>query len=62
MLNCKEATRLMSEEQDRELSRSERIALRFHTMMCIGCTNYRKHLAVLRRGAERYRKGLFGPD
>jgi hypothetical protein len=52
----------MSEEQDRQLSRSERIALRLHTMMCIGCTNYRKHLAVLRRAAERYRKGMFGPD
>jgi len=59
MLNCKEATRLMSQEQDRALTLRERLALRYHTLMCIGCTNYRKHMRFLRRAAERFRTGLF---
>jgi hypothetical protein len=59
MLNCKEATRLMSQEHDRPLTLGERLALRYHTAMCIGCTNYRKHMRFLRRAAERFRKGLF---
>ncbi|HRP97698.1 MAG TPA: zf-HC2 domain-containing protein [Rhodocyclaceae bacterium] len=58
MMSCKEATRLMSEEQDRNLSARERITLRFHTIMCIGCTNYRKHMAFLRRAAQRFRDGF----
>lgn len=59
MLNCKEATRLMSQEQERELTRVERLALRYHTMICTGCTNYRKHMRFLRQAADRFRKGLF---
>jgi hypothetical protein len=59
MLNCKEATRLMSQEQDRHLTLRERLALRYHTALCIGCTNYRKHMRFLRKAAERFRKGLF---
>jgi hypothetical protein len=62
MLNCKEATRLMSQEQDRELTLGERVALRYHTMLCIGCTNYRKHMRVLRKAAERFRKGMFDSE
>jgi len=58
MMSCKEATRLMSEEQDRKLSVGERLTLRFHTVMCIGCTNYRKHMAFLRRAAQRFRDGF----
>lgn len=57
MINCKQATRLMSEEQDRSLSLRERLSLRAHNMMCRGCTNYREHMAFLRKAAERFRKG-----
>lgn len=62
MMSCKQATRLMSEEQDRALSARERLALRFHTMMCIGCNNYRKHMGFLRRAAQRLRNGSPGGE
>lgn len=58
MMNCKEATRLMSEAMDHELSAAERFALRFHQMMCRGCTNYGKQLVFLRKAARRYRAAL----
>lgn len=53
MLNCEEATRLMSQEQDRRLNGAERVALRLHLWICRGCTNYRAQMAVLRAACRR---------
>ncbi len=52
MMNCKEATQLMSQELDRQLRWHERLALKFHVMMCDGCTNFRKQMAFLRRACQ----------
>ena len=57
MLNCHDATLLCSDEQDRDLTLGERIELRMHTLMCKGCTNYRKQMRILRQAAERYAEG-----
>jgi hypothetical protein len=62
MISCKESTRLMSEGQDRTLTLRERLALRIHTMMCLGCTNYGKHMVFLRKVARRYRDGARGDE
>lgn len=62
MLNCREATRLCSEERDRPLTWRERLSLRMHTMMCYGCRNFRQQMGFLRTAAERFRDGLRGPD
>lgn len=53
MMKCKQAAELMSEAQDRKLSRRERLALRFHLMMCRGCNNYNKQLAFIREAMQR---------
>lgn len=53
MMSCRKATHLMSQELDRELSRTERMALRFHVFMCSGCTNFRQNMAFLRRACSR---------
>ncbi|HEY9147415.1 MAG TPA: zf-HC2 domain-containing protein [Gammaproteobacteria bacterium] len=47
MLNCKKATQLMSQKQDRLLSMKERTSLRFHLLMCSGCRNYNQQMALL---------------
>ena len=60
MISCKESTRLMSEGQDRKLTLRERFALRVHTMMCLGCTNYGKQMVFLRKVARHYREGKHG--
>lgn len=62
MMNCSEATRLMSEALDRPLSAQERFALRVHTMLCRGCNNYGKQMVFIRRAMRRVRDGQLPPD
>jgi hypothetical protein len=57
MLSCKEATALMSQEQDRRLSLTERIGLRLHVLICAGCNNYRRQMHVLRAACRRFGGG-----
>ncbi|MEJ2453577.1 MAG: zf-HC2 domain-containing protein [Candidatus Thiodiazotropha sp.] len=52
MMNCKQATQLMSQEMDRELSWHERLALKLHVLMCDGCANFRNQMAFLRRACQ----------
>lgn len=49
MMNCDEATRLMSEAQERPLTLSEKTSLRFHTMMCTGCRRFGEQMTLLRQ-------------
>lgn len=57
MMNCKQATRLMSQGQDRELSLSERLRLRFHLFICTGCTHYNKQLQMIGKAMKQLRQG-----
>lgn len=57
MLNCHDATRLMSEEQERELGLKERMSLKLHVMMCSGCRNFGRHMHFLRSAMHAYAKG-----
>ncbi|WP_288024492.1 zf-HC2 domain-containing protein [Thauera sp.] len=57
MMDCKDVTRLISERYERTLSLRERLSLKVHTAMCIGCTNYGKHMDVLRKAMARLREG-----
>lgn len=49
MMSCKQVTHLISEQLDRELSRRERMAMKFHLMMCTGCSNFRNNMHFLRK-------------
>ena len=53
LLNCKEATRLVSQGLDRRLGLAERLALRLHLLICDGCTNFSRQVAFLRRALSR---------
>lgn len=53
MLNCKNATKLMSKAQDIPLALKERVALRIHLAMCSGCNNYNKHMSYIRKACKR---------
>ncbi len=54
MLNCHDATFLMSQRQERTLSFSERMKLRLHMTMCRGCANFDRQLAGLGQAARAF--------
>lgn len=62
MLTCKEATRKMSEAQDRELSFGERLQLEMHLALCHGCRNFKRQLGFLRLACRRYMAGKTSSD
>jgi hypothetical protein len=62
VLNCKETTHLLSEEQDRKLTVSERLQLQMHLAFCKGCTNFRKQMQFLRNACRRYAEQLRSDD
>jgi len=57
MINCQQATRLLSDAQERELSLMDRASLKLHVMMCLGCRNFAKQMGILREIAHEYAKG-----
>lgn len=57
MMNCKEATALLSQQMDRPLTRKERLLLKFHLMMCSGCNNFDNQMHDLRQITRVYAKG-----
>lgn len=52
MMNCKQATSLMSHGQDRQLTLTERLRLKIHLFICSGCDNYSKHLNIIRQAMK----------
>jgi predicted anti-sigma-YlaC factor YlaD len=52
-ISCKEASRLVSQSQDRQLSLGEQVALRVHLAICRGCRAFSAQLAFLRRAVRR---------
>ncbi len=48
-MTCDQATKLLSDAEERKLSRRERFGLRFHVLICKSCRRFRDHLRLLRR-------------
>jgi ATPase subunit of ABC transporter with duplicated ATPase domains len=55
LLTCKEASVLLSQGQERRLGLRERLVLKIHLLICDGCTNFSRQLALLRDAIRRYR-------
>jgi hypothetical protein len=53
-LSCKEATRLISQREDRTLTLAESAALRVHLVICRGCRAVSEQISFLRRALARY--------
>jgi hypothetical protein len=53
MLSCKEATRLISQRQDRALSLGERLKLALHLGICDGCRAVSRQVDFMRRALQR---------
>ncbi len=54
MMNCKQVTRLISESQERPLSLTEKISLKAHVMICVGCKNFSLQVPFLSKAMKAY--------
>jgi hypothetical protein len=52
LLSCRETTRLVSQGLDRELAFGERVALRVHFAICLGCRRAGRQMKFLRRAVR----------
>ena len=52
LLTCRETTHLVSEGLDRDLALGERVALRVHLAICLGCRRAQRQMAFLRRAVR----------
>lgn len=66
MLTCKDASRLISESQERPLGFRERWGLRLHLWMCDACRNFMRQVALMRKAlrelGSRTETGASGTD
>lgn len=54
MMNCHQATRLISESRERALTVREKLALRFHQSMCAACRRFDGQIEFLRLASRRF--------
>lgn len=59
MLNCERATRLISESQERPLSKRERFGLKIHTVICSGCRNFEHRMVSIRQAMQSFASGEY---
>lgn len=52
MLNCKQASALMSRAMDEKLPFGKKMALKLHLFICHGCTNFSSQIYLLRKAAR----------
>lgn len=66
MMTCKEASRLISEGQERPLKRMEYWGLRIHLWMCDNCRQFERQILFLRKALNKLGRqleaGSHGPD
>lgn len=56
-INCKQASRLISDALDRPLSRGEYLRLRIHLFLCGNCTEFSRQLQLLQLAARKAGQG-----
>ena len=52
-LTCKEASRLLSQSMDRQMSVGELARLRLHLTLCDACRNFERQMKQLRQAVAR---------
>ncbi len=55
MLNCREATRIVLQGEDRALAWHERLRLRLHLRMCTACTRFVGQVRLMRGAMDRWK-------
>ena len=55
-LTCREATRLLLEDEEHELPVADRLALQAHVKICFACQRFVSQLNFMRRATRAWRK------
>lgn len=55
-LTCREATRLLLEDEYHELPVADRVALQVHVKICFACQRFVSQLNFMRRATRGWRK------
>lgn len=55
-LNCREATRLLLEDEEHEIPAAERLALQLHVKVCFACQRFVAQLNFMRRATRAWRR------
>ena len=53
MLDCREASRLVSRAMDERLPLGQRLRLRLHLALCDACSNFSRQVRLLRAAVSR---------
>ncbi len=48
-MKCRQATRLISDAQERQLMTKEKIGLNMHLVICIHCRKFQRNCGTLRK-------------
>ena len=54
IIRCKDASRLVSLQQDAELSSWQRLTLRLHLSVCDACARFERQIRFLRTAMRKY--------
>ena len=54
-INCREATALVLQGEDRRLALAERLRLRMHLLICKACPRFVRQVALMRRSMGPWR-------
>jgi hypothetical protein len=53
-IDCKQASRLMSQGLDRDLGLGQRASLRFHLFLCTACSRVKRQFDFMHRAAGQF--------
>lgn len=56
MLNCKQASQIISQSLDNPLSWSDRVKLKFHLFLCNACSRFNLQLHLLCNAIQRIKQ------
>ena len=56
LITCKQATRLVSQMQDRPLGFTDRVLLKLHLGWCKACMQFERQVRFLREAMAKYRE------
>jgi len=55
LVSCKDASRLLSQAEERPMSAWERMRVQWHLAVCVMCRAFERQLAFMREAMRKYR-------